>query len=299
MTFFEILGKLDNLLGPSGVILGLLVFILMQISWVYFRSLSRKKAESFFNQSLAKHQSQLLSKVGQKFIKQRGDIDKEISANQTKLISTISKQFIEQKRDIDREITKLKGEIEKDISHLQSDLNLITSQKIAYWNHKREAIIDYYSSYAHWVNTILDHPPIGNVDELINNLEQPYLNNVNETKLKYKFAEAKLELYFNEDSFMNVKGALNVETVKIQNNIQDRISYTKTKYLFGKSKHNFDQSHAIDEKVIQQYQDDMLELRKSSRVIQMRVRDALSKALIEITNELDKNIYSPDSQTQI
>jgi len=299
MTFFEILGKLDNLLGPGGVILGLLVFILMQMSWVYFRSLSRKKAESFFNQSLAKHQSQLLSKVGQKFIKQRGDIDKEISANQTKLINTISKQFIEQKRDIDREITKLKGEIEKDVSHLQSDLNLITSQQIAYWDHKREAIIDYYSSYAHWVNTILDIPPTGDADELIKNLEQPYLKKVNEAKLKYEFAEAKLELYFNDDSFMNVKLDLNVKTLKIQSNNEKRISYVKSNHLLGKSTDNFTSPNMVDEKVIQQYRDDMLELYISSREIQKRVRNALSIALIDITKELDKNIYSPDSQTQI
>jgi len=318
---FEKLDSLEALYGFTGLVVAVFVIISGLLMWLYLKNYFENYAKSFFNKSIADHQATLIDSIGEKFIEQKGKIDtkiatnqaslidvigqklieqkgkidKEITTNQASLINEIGKQFIEQKRNIDGEIANLKGEIEKDISLLQSDLNLITSQQIAYWNHKREAIIDYYSSYAHWVNTILDIPPTGNVDELIKHLEQPYLNKVNEAKLKYEFAEAKLELYFNDDSFMDVKGDLNVKTLKIQNNNEKRISYIKSNHLLGKSTGNF----MIDEKVIQQYRDDMLELYKSSRVIQMRVRDALSKALIEITKELDKNIYSPDSQTQI
>ena len=89
------LERIENLYGYTGVTIVLFLLVFGFLLWLFLRSYVNNYAKSIFNQSLAKFQSNLLDDIGQKFINQRGEIEKEI--------------------------TGLKGEIDKEINQINSN----------------------------------------------------------------------------------------------------------------------------------------------------------------------------------
>lgn len=202
MTGFQerILEKLDSLQGLYGYLglqFGVFALIIGLLAWWYLKKYFESYAESFFKRSLADYQKGLIQEVGQKFIEQKGNIDKEIANNQTKIIEEISKQFIEQKRDID-----------KDISHLQNDLRLITNQKSNFFDQQRDSIVEFYSCYDYWLTTILSFNPENEMNEDINTASQLYYRRVREAEMKLQMSSGKLDLYVQDDELHKLKNNL-------------------------------------------------------------------------------------------
>jgi len=165
-------------------ILGLIVFIIFQLLLIYLISFSRKKAESHFNQSLEKYKSDLIVEVGQKFIEQKRDIDKEIS-------------------------------------RLQTDLQLIANQRNNFLNQKRDALVEFYSNYSQWLSIILNCYPDDMVFTNAAQIARSYQQKMDEAIFKYEISSATLDLYVQDDELTELRD----DVVDITSNLNALVHY--------------------------------------------------------------------------
>jgi len=166
-----------------------------------------------------------------------------LAEHQAKLIDEIGKKFIEQKGNIDKEITNLRGEIEKDISHIQSDLQLITNQKSTFLNQQRDSIVEFYSSYIHWLNIIKNFNP---EDEIISqNIDvesQLYKQREKEAVMRLQMSSGKLDLYVQNDELYQLKKEVVRSTLRLKFNKDEWILQVKN-IKASKEQHKSGRNH--------------------------------------------------------
>lgn len=186
---YEKLESLENLYGYTGVGIGIFILIIGFLSWKYLTSYAENYAKSFFNQSLAQFQANLVQIIGEKLITQRGEIEKEI--------------------------TGLKGELEKELSLVQSNLGLITGQQTNFLNERRKSLTDLYTSHVDWTNTVLDKSAF-DIDEDNLNLRREMVDEMNKVKHRFNITSASYQIYGRDESLNEIMKELLMGTAKLQ-----------------------------------------------------------------------------------
>jgi|GEM_PF-4518409 len=187
---FEKLDSLEALYGYMGIGIGIFVIISGLLIWLYLKKYFESYAKSFFNQSLANHQAKLIDEIGKKFIEQKGNID--------------------------REITNLRGEIEKDISHIQSNLQLINNQKSNFLDQKRDSLVEFYSNHDNWLVTVVNFSPNRMTLKDIDETSILYKQKTEEAMIKCQISSGKLDLYVQDDELSQLKSDLLLITCELQ-----------------------------------------------------------------------------------
>lgn len=212
IRIFEKLDSLEALYGYMGIGIGIFVTISGLLIWLYLKKYFESYAKSFFNQSLANHQAKLIDEIGKKFIEQKGNID--------------------------REITNLRGEIEKDISHIQSNLQLINNQKSNFLDQKRDSLVEFYSNHDYWLVTIISFNPNKMIMIDLHETSSLYQQKMDEAMIRCQISSGKLDLYVQDNELSQLKSELLNITHELQFNKEAWIVQVRNSWLGFKGGHH-------------------------------------------------------------
>lgn len=167
----KIYNKLDSIqqtFGYTGLIIVLCTIAVMVAYWIFFNSYFKYLAKSIFNQKLSHLQAELVEKIGEKLVQQKGDLQREITM-------------------------------------LQSNLNLVAGQKTNFLNEKRNSLINLHHALTNNIYTI--------VHQTLSFEEQDISSFYNANK-KMDIADSKFHLAYNTYQIFWQKQELN-ETIDL------------------------------------------------------------------------------------
>lgn len=174
----EKLVKTEELYGILGVFGLLLVVVMFFGFWLFYSKFVEKKAESIFERALAKYKGDLVSEIGQNFL------------NQTE-------------------------EIQKNITELKSELNILSGQRSSFLDERRKCLINLHTAYVDWVNTIVDKS-VYSIEDGNLNLRKEYIVEFNQLKQKVNIASASYQIFGRDIELNTIFSALLVDATRLQ-----------------------------------------------------------------------------------
>ena len=209
------LESLESLYGYTGVVIGLFVLVSGFLLWRFLTTYSENYARSFFNQSLAKVQANLVQEIGEKLIIQR-------------------------------------GEIQKDVAELRSNLSLLTGQKSNYLNEMRNCMTRLYECQTDWANTILDKSAY-QLSEHDMGIRRRFLGDIDEARHRYHVATASFNIYIEDNELNQIMADLLIATNKMQGIKATQLLEVEHQYqnyieLNNRSHHNWTVTNSVDAK---------------------------------------------------
>ncbi len=170
--------QIEQLYGALGVFGAILLIVIGISIWIYHKAFLIKYANSFFERGLAKYKNELTAELGEKFINQTGDI-------------------------------------QKNITELKSELNLISGQQTSFLNEKRSSLLNTYTAHVDWVSTIMDKSAL-DIDENNLHIRKDVVKELTTLKHKFNIASASYQIFGRDEDLNEIMKALLISSTKLQ-----------------------------------------------------------------------------------
>lgn len=209
----EQLVKTEELCGIFGVFGLILTVVLFLGLWAFYKAFFEKKAESIFEKALTKYKGDLVSEIGQNFL------------NQTE-------------------------EIQKNITELKSELNLLSGQRSSFLNERRKCLLNLYTAHVDWVNTIIDKSVSVIIDEN-SHLQEGYQAEFRHLNHKVNIASAAYQVFGRDEVLNTLFPQLLVDTTKLQNLKNSQLlMYTRFRSRISLLNRQRDEAKLKEEKLV-------------------------------------------------
>jgi hypothetical protein len=114
-------------------------------------------------------------------------------------------------QELTKTVEKTKAEFNVNLEKLKSELMLITNQTLSLASEKRNAIYNYNEEYHRWYNTTIDLARPSFEQEDMKEL----LRKLVDAKMSYSIASSKIEIFFRDRNFIDVKRQIESKTQQL------------------------------------------------------------------------------------